>query len=269
MVWLISKFGWLTGLALALVGVLFLPADFLDAQQAVSVWTRVFTVGNREILLIIICVMCLLRLWYMDTHRALNDQDWPPIRDRVYSFLTVLFHGTFREAKFQKIASDDGAIAYKKALLAEHVLKTGNFDPIPQMRPPHRDPPPPDFTGDSFGEHLQNQSMRVNDRVGWLTMQVGASDQQFQERIQSRMKGARERAYADRAAWDQAEEGGYFASDWARNRFHELRFETEEANRIVAEFKQQLESQKDNWHQAIDEDTRRRLLQDIAIKMKP
>jgi len=263
MLWLAKKFLWSISTASALVGLLFIAADFQDREHAFDALGRVLTVSNREILLFFLCSVCVARLLYLDLKRSINDQDWPPVSRKIYDLLKVVFRRDARIAKLKLITDDSAVIAYKKALLAEHVLATADLSHISQMRPPSSVPPPSDFAGDSFGQHLENHERRISDRASWLIMNIGIGSDIYFRKVYERLKLARERAYEDRASWPGIENGGYFSSEWERNKFHELHAQTKEINRIIDEFRQSLEETR-NWHHAVDEETRRRLMEDIA-----
>ncbi len=102
MLWLFRKFYWALGLGMMFLGLVFLPADFRESQNALKAWERVFTVSNREILLAGLCILALIRLAYMDFRRSLNDPDWPDMRVRLAHLLGILFRSDQRQAALKQ-----------------------------------------------------------------------------------------------------------------------------------------------------------------------
>jgi hypothetical protein len=141
MQWVAKKFGWFFGAASALLGILFLPLDWLSRESALHAFREVFTVGNREILLAVLCVICLLRLGYMDLRRALNDKDWPPVRRRLISSFKKIARRDARIALLREIIEDQYVSAYTTTCFSEMVLKYLDFKEIREPAPPPQEYP--------------------------------------------------------------------------------------------------------------------------------
>lgn len=136
MIWVLKKVGWSIALVASLLGIFAVPQDALDLTHAISVWDRVFTVGNREIALTILCVVCLSRLAYLDIKRALNDADWPPVRRKLLAGLAAIFKADARLAALREVADDSVVMAYRTRYWAEFLLNALDFSPIePPMKP--------------------------------------------------------------------------------------------------------------------------------------
>lgn len=207
MYWAIRKFGWVAGLALFWLGLIYLPADFLEREGALSVAQRTLTVGNREILLAALCLICLLRLAYLDLRRALGDDDFPRIRSRIWRFIGVLTKRDARQAELKNVADDgelqrlraeaksardaanaqteqvaEGFRHYLAALQADHKLAI-----FEEVCPPveGQPPSPADFKSffDSNWGNVINDQWRVLKRAfrsGTLVLEQGA-EQRIEE----------------------------------------------------------------------------------------
>lgn len=103
------------------LGLIYFPADFLDREQAITVARRSLTVGNREILLAVLCLICLLRLAYLDVRRALSDADYPPVREKLIRGLALFFSSDRRQAEFRKIADDSELMRLRAKAEAEKI----------------------------------------------------------------------------------------------------------------------------------------------------
>lgn len=106
MIWVLRKFGFVISMSMALLGALYLPADFLERDKAITVATRTFTVGNREIILTVLCVALIARLAYMDFRRSINDRHWPPVRAKLRYALGVVFKGDRRRAELMHVTEN-------------------------------------------------------------------------------------------------------------------------------------------------------------------
>ena len=196
------------------------------------------------------------------TGAFLLDLWWKGSLRNVFRFI---FRRSYREAEFVKIVSDEAVSAYKQGLLAADMLKTNQFEHLSSPIPPSTEPSPANNTGDAYGELLSEWSRRIRDYALFaIALPINGKSEEFSKRIEARMSAARTRAYAERAGWADAEKGGHFESDWARNRFHELRYETAEMNSIIDALKAQLKAKTNSWQHIIDEETRSRLLEDIS-----
>jgi hypothetical protein len=197
--------------------------------------------------------------------------------DQWLSILSFLYCGDYRTAQFKKIVDDEGISALKKSVLAKRVLKQISWEPFPP-------PPLPPFTSsdEAITAMSSDQWYIYADRLWaffprtkFLDILMMARldqfdiDQKFLNRINQAISNAGKRAYDNRASWEKYERGRYFPNDESRNRWHEWRVETDEANRLLPELKSALETQAKAWERAIDADTRTQLLEDIGDEMFP
>jgi len=283
MIWIIKKFGLLLSLIAAFVGVLFLPADFLDAENAIRVWRRVFTVGNREILLAVICAVCLLRLAYLDMRRSLNDKDWPPVRTKLREFLAAVFQQDARVAEIKLIADDTTVQAFRTSALAKKLLHDTNWEPIPLPRLPDA------TSAEQYkGRPLAGDYMSIimpRDRPGQKVDSVFeilghglrepqhaellAHLRQKQETYRQRIHAAGQRALDNKQEWFRVEEGRVFMDEHDRARWHKVRHETMATNTVMDQLKHDLEELERGWKITPEAETIRQLLEGIGEEKQP
>ncbi|WP_138923222.1 hypothetical protein [Sulfitobacter sp. BSw21498] len=195
MYWLLKKFGWLVALTGTLIGALFLPTDFMDWERAVQVWGEVLTVGNREVLLAVLCAICLLRLAYLDQRRALNDKDWPPIRSKLSYGLSVVFRRDRRIAELKKVIDDDGVKSAKDRYVAGHALNRVDWSNIADL--------------DEFGDEVV-----ITEAMDHIS--ISARRRVVRQAIEEKENEIRERLCEIESAL------GFDASDPLRNSTHRL-----------------------------------------------
>ena len=265
MFWLFKKFGALIGLTGLFIGALFIPADFLDRENALRAWGQVFSVGNREIFLAILVFVCLARLAYLDFRRAVNDRDWPPVRTKLLRFGAFIFRRDARLAQLSTITNDAAVRAYKASLMARTALERGNWAPIPAMpAPPYKTPEEAaaSLVGDYWYDLLNQDLPGVQIEVAVAPISMDAEE--LMKSTRRRLDVAALRAQDNKQDWPRHEAGGFFPNEDIRNRWHARRAQIEEVNRIKVQIKQCLERARDNWSSSIDEETRSQLLRDIA-----
>lgn len=262
--WVLRKFWDVLGLFGFLVGIFYLPADTSSIEIAFNAWGEHFTVGNREIALFILCLICIARLFYIDLNRALNEPEWVPVRKRLTRGLAVIFSRDARVAEIKLISDDKAIIAYKKAAAAKIILENENFDHIPHLSPPPQvEPLLSAGAGNVISDQIQDQERRILGRVSQICGCVGPVETgAFERRLMEKLKTARDSAYNGRAHWEHFENNGWFLNDHHRNRFHELRCETDAINKASDEFKTSLERIERECLRSIDADIRSELLFD-------
>lgn len=144
MFWVFRKFGYLIGLVLALLGALYLPADFLERENALRVAQKTLTVGNREIILAVICALALLRLGYLDLRRALNDPHWPPVRHKLRQALAAVFKRERRIAEIRNVAEHPLMLEVLESAIARELLEKLDWGDVehPPILPKETDDAP-------------------------------------------------------------------------------------------------------------------------------
>jgi|GEM_PF-3253589 len=86
--------------------------------------------------------------------------------------------------------------------------------------------------------------------------------------VDDRLETARNRAWADKNKWDAKEQGRYFPNEDSRNAWHELRYMSVEADKILREIRTSLDRKANLLVNSIDEDARSQLLADIVKEMQ-
>jgi hypothetical protein len=273
--WVLRKFGWLIALATALLGIVYLPADFLEREEAYKVLFRTFTVGNREILLAILCGLCLGRLLYLDMRRALNEADWPPMKQRLIRGLSFLFRRDFRLAQFKAVTDDTLIRAAWLSIQAERIkrefpLLNIQAPPLPTARSPEDYTRVMDrhsywITTDAVGEAL-DLILRIVTR----TIQRDPDIQALKASYRASLGEVAMRAEASRPNWHLFENSAVFPDEKIRLLWHVRREEASLANSLIERLKSRLSQLSSSWKAVIpDEDGWRRLLQELELERLP
>jgi len=265
MIWLLKKFGFFAGLVLTLLGIIFVPANMLEIEEAFRVWGGFLTVSVREGLLSSLCAICLARLLYLDLRRGLNDSDWLPVRKKLRIGLKLLFNRDARIAEFKKFTSDAGVVAFRAGKLAENALNSVNWEPVSKLPPPPYEAAILDHPGggpslDSiYRSTLINKEFEICDRLREPSSYYPPYSAVWAESVETRLASARRQAYENLSGWPAIEEHRFFPSETARNKWRELRCEVDEANKLLQEMQTDLIKIQNAWPNALSEDLKSRI----------
>lgn len=137
--WIFKTFWSVITVGMALLGLVYLPVDYLDRERAMEIFWRTATVGNREILLVALCALAICRIFYLELRQGTQGQSWQPIRKSLLRGLATLFKNDKRIAELKTLGDHPQLQQILDSGRARHILDKIDWSHIPM-------PPVTDFS---------------------------------------------------------------------------------------------------------------------------